>query len=32
MNRKFNHECIAMVGGLIAIVGIITFNLLINGI
>ncbi len=32
MNRKFNHEQIAMVGGLVAIIGVITFNLLTNGI
>jgi len=32
MNRKFNHEQAAMVGGLVAIIGIITFNLLTNGI
>jgi len=32
MNRKFNHEQLAMVGGLVAIIGIITFNLLTNGI
>ena len=32
MNRKFNHEQLAMVGGLVAIVGVITFNLLTNGI
>jgi len=32
MKRKFDHEQLAMVGGLVAIIGIITFNLLTNGI
>ena len=32
MNRKFNHEQLVMVGGLVAIIGVITFNLLTNGI
>ena len=32
MKRKFNHEQIVMVGGLVAIIGVITFNLLTNGI
>jgi len=32
MKRKFDHEQLAMVGGLVAIIGVITFNLLTNGI
>ncbi len=32
MNRKFNHQDIAMIGGFIAIVGVITFNLIASGI
>ena len=32
MNRKFNHQDIAMVSGFIAIVVVITINLLKNGI
>ena len=32
MNRKFNHQDLAMIGGFIAIVGVITINLLKNGI
>ena len=28
MNRKFNHQDLAMIGGFIAIVGVIMFNLL----
>lgn len=31
MNRKFNHEDLAMIGGFIAIVGVIMFNLLNAG-
>ncbi len=31
MNRKFNHEDIAMIGGLIAMVGAIMFNLINTG-
>ena len=32
MKRKFDHEQLAMVGGLVAIIGVITFNLISNGI
>ena len=32
MNRKFNHEDIAMIGGFMAIVGAIMFNLVNAGI
>ena len=32
MNRKFNHEDIAMISGFIAIVTVITINLLTSGI
>ena len=32
MNRKFNHQDIAMIGGFIAIVTVITINLLTSGI
>ena len=32
MNRKFNHQDLAMISGLIAMIGVITFNLLTNGI
>ena len=28
MKRKFNHEQVAMVGGLIAIIGSVVFNLI----
>ena len=28
MNRKFNHEQLAMVGGLVAIIGSVVFNLI----
>jgi hypothetical protein len=31
MNRKFNHQDLAMIGGFIAIVGVIIFNLLSIG-
>ena len=32
MNRKFNHQDLAMIGGFIAIIGVIMFNLLNAGI
>tara|TARA_R100000734_G_C3274057_1_gene69287 strand:+ start:589 stop:690 length:102 start_codon:yes stop_codon:yes gene_type:complete len=32
MNRKFNHQDLAMIGGFIAIIGAIMFNLLNAGI
>ena len=31
MNRKFNHQDLAMIGGFIAIAGVIMFNLLNAG-
>jgi len=31
MNRKFSHQDLAMIGGFIAIVGVIMFNLLNAG-
>ena len=31
MNRKFNHQDLAMIGGFIAIIGVIMFNLLNAG-
>jgi len=31
MNRKFNHEDIVMISGLIAMVGAIMFNLINTG-
>ena len=32
VNRKFNHQDLAMIGGFIAIVTVITINLLTSGI
>ena len=32
MNRKFEHTDIVMIGGLVAIIGLIVFNLIANGI
>ena len=32
MNRKFEHTDIVMIGGLVAIIGLIVFNVLTQGI
>tara|TARA_R100000995_G_scaffold81891_1_gene55128 strand:- start:538 stop:651 length:114 start_codon:yes stop_codon:yes gene_type:complete len=32
MNRKFEHTDIAMIGGLIGIVGLIAFNIFTQGV
>ena len=31
MNRKFNHQDLAMISGLIAMIGVIMFNLINKG-